>query len=213
MSMFPRTGLIPSCVSIGFNMAKGIVATLKEALLREGIAADIVHRMLHSKTGRLYFVLDSMEKLINEVAHRTKLLLNQGKAEDYQTLAEAVESLINPMKNVTIVEEPSEDLKEEIEESTWIPVRKLYTGEKRQKETFIIMRKRKPGDKTTGCIKIKACRKENPKENAVQEGTSCVNNVQVSSGLDILAEAAASYVKVPDLTNECPHLTKLLSDE
>ena len=117
------------------------------------------------------------------------------------------------MKNVTIVEEPSEDLKEEIEESTWIPVRKLYTGNKRQKETFIIMRKRKLGDKTTGCIKIKAYKKECSKENVIKEGTSCVNNVQVTSGLDILAEAAASYEKVPNLTTECPTLTKLLSDE
>ena len=215
MSRLSGVKFIPSCEFLGSKMAKGIVATLKEALLQEGVTLDVVDRMLQSRTGRLYFVLDSMEKLISDVAHRTKLLLNQGKVGDFQTLAEAIESLRNPMKNVTIIKEPPENLKREILENTWFPVKKLCTGRKQNMDIFIIMKKKKVGESIRGCIKLKECQpqKENVKENLTGKDTSCSRKVSEVSGLDLLAQAAASCVKVPDLVTECPTLTKLLNDK
>ena len=196
-------------------MAKGIVATLKEALLQEGIASDIVDRMLQSRTGRLYFVLDSMEKLIGDVAHRTRLLLNQGKVGDFQTLAEAIESLRNPMKNVVIIKETPEKMKREIVENFWFPVKKLCTGNKQSSDTFIIMKKRKAGDRKTSCIKIKECKppKENVQEDNTEESGSCISKIHEVSGLDLLAQAAASRIRVPDPAIECPTLARLLDDK
>ena len=196
-------------------MAKGIIATLKEALLQEGIALDIVDHMLQSRTGKLYFVLDSMEKLIGDIAHRTRLLLNQGKVGDFQTLAEAIESLRNPMKNVVVVKETPEKMKREIVENFWFPVKKLCTENKQGSDTFIIMKKRKVGDRKTGCIKIKECKppKESVKENNTEESDPRTSGIHEVSGLDVLAQAAASCTRVPDLAVECPTLAKLLDDK
>ena len=198
-----------------FNMAKGITATLREALLHEGIALSIVDRMLHGRTGRLYFVLDSMEKLIDDIAHRTKLLLNQGKVEDYQTLAEAIESVYNPLKNVTVMKEPSQNLKKEIVENIWVPVKKLKAEGKQVTDTFIIMRKRRAGEMIAKGVRIKEYKPQVPdsKEKPTEADTSPPKKSLRTSGLDILAQAAASCDKIIDLTAECPTLAKLLDNK
>ena len=209
-----RTSGVRFILSHMFTMAKGIVATLREALLHEGIALAIVNRMLHSRTGRLYFVLDSMEKLIDDVAHRTKLLLDQGKAEDYQTLAEAIESLYNPLKNVTVMKEPSESLKREIVENIWIPVKKLRAEGKQITDTFIIMRKKRADEVIAKGIKIKEYKPQiqEPKKRNTEANVSPPKKSLRTSGLDMLAQAAASCDRMTDLTTECPTLATLLNN-
>ena len=198
-----------------YKMAKGIIATLKEALLQEGINLDIVNHMLQSRTGRLYFVLDTMEKLIGDIAHRTKLLLDQGKIGDFQTLAGAIESLRNPMKDVEIVKETPEKMKREIVENFWFPVKKLRTESKQSSDTYIIIKKRKVGDRKTGYIKLKERKlpKASDKEDNTDQGSLCLSQIPEVSGLDVLAQAAASCTRVPDLAVECPTLAKLLNDQ
>ena len=134
---------------------------------------------------------------------------------DFQTLAEAIESLRNPMKNVVVVKETPEKMKREIVENFWFPVKKLCTGNKQSSDTFIIMKKRKVGDRKTGCIKIKECKppKVNVQEDNTEESGSCISKIHEVSGLDVLAHAAASCTKVPNLAVECPTLAKLLDDK
>ena len=209
-----RTSRVRSILSHMFTMAKGIIATLREALLHEGIPLATVDRMLHSRTGRLYFVLDSMEKLIDDIAHRTKLLLNQGKTGDYQTLAEAIESVYNPLKNVTVMKEPSESLKREIIENIWIPVKKLKAEGEQTTDTFIIMRKKRADEVVAKGIKIKEHKPQvqDPKEKNTEADVSLPKKSHKTSGLDMLAQAAASCDRMTDPTVECPTLSRLLND-
>ena len=160
-------------------------------------------------------MLDSMEKLIDDIAHRTKLLLGQGKAEDYQTLAEAIESVYNPLKNVTVMKEPCENLKREIVENIWIPVKKLKAEGKHTTDTFIIMRKKRANEVIAKGIRIKECKPQNqePRKGNTEVNAPPPKESLVSSGLDVLAQAAASCDRMTDFSTECPTLTKLLNDK
>ena len=193
-------------------MAKGIVATLKEALLKEGVSPAVVDRILHAKTGRLYCVLDCMEHLIWDVAHRTRLLIDQGHVKDFQTVVQAVESLTKPMKNIKTAQESSESLKRELVSNTWIPAKKICKKANGKTQTYVIFRKKELGDRNVDTVLIRECatQKKEPSESNEEKCTSIRKIPQEMSGLDVLAEAAASCNRASSPSDECPLLAKLL---
>ena len=74
-------------------MARGIVATLKKAMLDAGIPADQVDLMLGNRRGSVTLVLDSIDDLIKAIALKTKEALDCKKAASPDTVAEIIQKL------------------------------------------------------------------------------------------------------------------------
>ena len=185
--VIPRPG-IPVCDYQTIRMAKGILAELRKALLREGIDEETVNNMLTTKGGRIYFGLDAMEELLIKVAERTRVLLRQGESRDYETLVKAIKCFSNTFtkpKTVKRLRTATDKRKDLLEDGLWVPLAKDTRHDKTGRcQTFIVFKK--------------------------QEGNN--NIVSDAHGLNLLAEAAemATRKEEANIVQENPILARIL---
>ena len=139
-------------------MAKGLVAALKKALLKEGVPIETVEMMLTSGGGRVNYISEKLERLMSRVARKTKLLLDDGKVPTYETLSEAIGwFLYTAVKEKEVKESTSKtsgnskSLKRPITEGKWVPVvKKVCTDAKDQEQTLLVLKRSESAGNTTG---------------------------------------------------------------
>ena len=187
--VIPRIG-IPVHDTCTDKMAKGILAELRKALLREEISEKIVTNMVNTKGGKIYFGLDAIEGLLTKVAGKTKNLLNEGEPGNYETLVKAIRffsdayakpARVKRLKTFT----PAKGKKEKVVEGLWLPLATQVIHDKQGRpQTFMIFKKDEEND----------------------------NTVSDAQGLRLLAEIAgkASRMGEPNLVKENPVLAKIL---
>ena len=186
--VIPGTG-IPVCDTQCSNMAKGILTELRKALLKEGIDEETVETMIATKGGKVYFSLDATENLLQKVAEKTKSLLDNGEAKDYETLVKSINFFSDCFSKPRVVKRlrtfPPALRKRKVVDGLWSHLATQTCHDKRGRaQTFVVFKKRERNS----------------------------NTVSNTSGLKLLAEVAdkACKMDVPDLASENPILARIL---
>ena len=139
-------------------MAKGTVAALRKALLKEGVPEETVEMLLTSGGGRVKYISEKLDRLLSWIAKKTKRLLDDGNVPTYETLTEAINwFLFAAIKDSELKEStPSsfgnpKTLKRPITEGKWVPVvKKTCTDSRDQEQTLLVLKRKEPAPSTTG---------------------------------------------------------------
>ena len=159
-------------------MAKGSVAALRKALLKEGVPEETVEMLLTSGGGRVKYISEKLDRLLLWIARKTKRLLDDGKVPTYETLTEAINWFLHAaIKDNELKESTSNSLgnpkglKRPITEGNWVPVvKKTCTDSKDQEQTLLVLKRKESATSTTGLnLLAEAATTENTGENKGKE--------------------------------------------
>ena len=158
-----RSKVHPGICTVVFDstediMAKGLVAALKKALLKEGVPVETVEMMLTSGGGRVNYISEKLERLMSRIARKTKSLLDDGKIPTYETLSEAIGWFLYATMNDSEFKGSTSSslgnpktLKRPITEGKWVPVvKKTCTDSRDQEQTLLVLKRNESAMNTTG---------------------------------------------------------------
>ena len=96
----------------GMIMAKGVIAEIRKALIKQGISENAAASMTSNNANHVHHIWDCVLSYVAEVAKETKKQVDLGKPEDFSTL-------IMVMKSFKRV--PANRLKRKVSTETWVP--------------------------------------------------------------------------------------------